>query len=257
MKLELKVKNIKAFSAWIKKFSSVENSLLLEIGDSHFFAKTYDKDKSLVKFSSLPFSEADIEPVNLDKRIKAGIYNISRLIKSLDHFSSGFSVIVNYEELVGEEKDLAATSLLIKDQGLKIKIDCASLSIFKYISDDLFYNTISKIDSLLQFELPSPLVQEVLSLCALEPDHKILDFESKGGKLFIKGKNFEKIISPSKWIGSISLFKHHFTKIDDEGYLVDIGEDRIVFKSKESNTITVCSEVKRDDKYEDSESSFE
>jgi hypothetical protein len=42
-KLEFSAKNVSAFSTWLKKFSSIDNSLLLEIDEDKniFIAKTY------------------------------------------------------------------------------------------------------------------------------------------------------------------------------------------------------------------------
>jgi hypothetical protein len=41
-----------------------------------------------------------------------------------------------------------------------------------------------------------------------------------------------------------------------ENYDVDLSDDRIVFKSKESRTITVTSMVEKDEKYDESSTDF-
>ena len=51
-------------------------------------------------------------------------------------------------------------------------------------------------------------------------------------------------------------YKEQFEKVDMENYDVDLSDDRIVFKSKESRTITVTSMVEKDEKYDESSTDF-
>ena len=83
--LEFTAKNAKAFTAWIKRFSSIDNTLLLEVDRSNsiFIAKTYNEEHSVVKMSSIKFDEAGftVKDGTESKRVKVGIFNIPRLIK--------------------------------------------------------------------------------------------------------------------------------------------------------------------------------
>ena len=44
---------------------------------------------------------------------------------------------------------------------------------------------------------------------------------------------------------------YQFEKVDIESYEVNFGEDKLVFKSKDSDTTTVTSMVVKDEKYEE------
>ena len=58
--IDFTAKNVKPFSAWLKKFASIENSLLIEVDEKHkcFVAKSYNEEKSVVKYSQISFVDA-------------------------------------------------------------------------------------------------------------------------------------------------------------------------------------------------------
>jgi hypothetical protein len=55
--LEFNAKNIRPFTSWLKRFSLIDTSLLLEIDPTtqEFLAKTYNSQRSVVKFSRISF----------------------------------------------------------------------------------------------------------------------------------------------------------------------------------------------------------
>jgi len=258
-------KNVKPFSAWLKKFSSIEHSLLIEV-DEHsecFTAKSYNEEKSVVKFSRISFADSGFtskQAVKDPQFVKVGIYNIPRLIKSLDHFQSGeFEFKVQYEEVIdGENKNLAGTALLIKSPLLKVKIECTSLNIFKYISDEMFETRIAEVDAITKFDLPNITIEKINSLCDLDKEYKFLEFLTRDKKVFLRGKSFEldiaEALTGDKTL--LSIYKDQFDKVDVESYEVHLGEEKLVFKSMDSNTITVTSMVVKDEKYEEGSMEF-
>jgi len=263
--IDFTAKNVKPFTSWLKKFASIEKSILMEVDEDKecFVAKSYNEEKSVVKYSKISFIDAGF---SLKKKssnpvfIKVGIYDIPRLIKSLDHFLSGeFSFSVRYDEILeGQDKNFAGMDLLLKSPSLKVKIECSSLSIFKYISDDLFLTRIADADAITEFELPSISIEKINSLCDLDKEYKFLEFYIKDKKIFVKGKSFELDIADNgdeKAI--ISVYKSQFDKVDVESYNIKFAEDKLVFNSKDSETITVISMVVKDEKYEEEASSFE
>jgi len=262
--IEFTAKNVKQFSSWLKKFASLEKSLLIEVDEKNkcFIAKSYNEVKSVVKYSKISFIDAGfiLKKESKDPEfIKVGLYDISRLMKSLDHFSTGeFSFSVQYEEVIdGKEKDLAASALLIKGSQLKIKIDCSSLKVFKYLSDDIFLNRIAKTDVITNFDLSINTTNEINSLCDLDKEYDYLEFIVRDKKVFIKGKAFQLDVAPTTAEKAlISIYKTQFNKIDLENYVIDFGEDKLVFRSKDSDTITVTSMVEKDQKYEEAATEF-
>ncbi|MFW6311390.1 MAG: hypothetical protein ACOC1K_04055 [Nanoarchaeota archaeon] len=256
--IEFTAKDVKAFTSWLKRFSLIDTQLLFEINESskEFIAKTYNEERSVVKFSKVKFDDAgfSLKKGNSSERIKVGIYSIPKLLKVIEQFNSDeFCVVFKYEEIINDnDNELVGTSILIKNDSLKVGIECTSLNVFNYIKDDLFLNTIANIDSKISFELDKTSIDKINSLCLLDKDHKFMQFLNKEGSIYAKSKAFELLLSVSSDEEiKIDMLKEQFDKLDGENYSVNIGDDRIVFSSNESDTITVISEVERDDRYEE------
>jgi len=253
--VEFTAKNVKAFTGWLKRFSSIDNSLLLEIDQvkSMFIAKTYNEERSVVKMSSIKFDEAGLAAKsNKDpKRVKVGIFNIPRLIKIMDQFNDvEFTLTVEYQELVNEaDTQYAGEKLLLKNKQLKMNVDCTSLNIFKYIPDALFVDSIATIDTIGSFELSKATLENVNSLNGLDSDHRFMQIAFNEGKVIVSGKSYERVIQDSELLvaAELSIFKEQFSTLDNENYDVDLGEDRLVFKSKDSETTTVISKAEDKD----------
>jgi len=253
--IEFTAKNVKAFTGWLRRFASIDNSLLLEIDEktSTFIAKTYDEERSVVKMSSIKFDEAGLttKPTKDTKRIKVGIFNIPRLIKIIDQFSDmEFNLIIDYQDLVTDEvTQYAGEKIHLNNKNLKMNVDCTSLNIFKYIPDDLFKNSIATIDIIATFELTKVNLEKINSLCALDNEHKFLTFQLTDDKVYVSGKVFEYLLQEIKNKNKISLnvFKEQYSNVDIENYDVELGEDRIVFRSKDSDTVCVISKTTDED----------
>jgi hypothetical protein len=250
--IEFTAKNVKAFTGWLKRFSTIDKSLLLEIDqvNSTFTAKTYNEERSVVKMSSIKFDDAGfLVKASIDpKRVKVGLYNISHLTKIMDQFNDvEFSLTVEYQELIGEnDTQYAGEKLLLKNKMLKMNVDCTSLNIFKYISDDLFKNTIAAVEAVGTFELSKANIEKINTLNNLDDsDERCMVFKIGDKKTLVSGKSYELVIEENKIKeeSSLSIFKDQYATIDVENYDVDLGDDRLVFKSKESDTITVISEA--------------
>jgi hypothetical protein len=255
-KIEFAAKNVKPFSAWLNRFSSIDNSLLLEIDESTsmFLAKTYNEERSVVKFSEIAFDEAGLllksKSESNGKRVKVGLYNISRLVKIMDQFGTdSFDLTFNYDEILGEVPELAGVTIVLKNKNLKITIDCTSLNIFKYITDVLFNTAIAKIENVVDtFDISKEDIEKINALSKLDSDYKYLAFSRNSG-IYVSGKTFELLLPADSGVSTtscIDVFKEQFEKIDIENYKVVMGEDRLVFKSTTSNTTTTVSMVEKD-----------
>lgn len=247
-KIEFQAKNVKAFTSWLKRFSSIDNSLLLEIDEdnSAFIAKGYNEERSVVKMSKINFDDAGllVKSKGNNKRIKVGIFNIIRLIKIIDQFNDAeFALIINYDEVVDDSTtNYAGKDIQFKNKTLKMSVDCTSLNIFKYIPDDLFKNTISTITVKGEFELLKSMIEKLNQLCVLDNEYKFIEFKFEDGHIKVAGESFELSLEEKQLDdASIKLFKDQFSNVDVENYDVKLGEDRLVFNSKDSETTTVIS----------------
>mgnify|MGYP001375674618 CR=1 FL=1 len=246
--VEFIAKNVKPFINWLKRFSLIDKSLLLEVDGktSSFIAKTYNEERSIVKMSSIPFDEAGLSIKSAySHRIKMGIYNILHFSKILDQFNDDeFLFIIEYQELKNEnEIEYVGEKILLSNKTLKMGIDCTSINIFKYISDDLFKTVIASTDTIGSFKLTKTNIEKINMLNNLDdPDEKCITFKINK-KATVSGKTYEFVIGESKCEkeSSISIFKDQYITLDIENYDVIFGSDRLIFNSTDSNTITVIS----------------
>lgn len=254
-KIEFTAKNVKAFSAWLKKFYSIDSALLLEIDEANslFSGKTYNEERSVVKHSTIKFDEAGFTwKSNSDpQRIKVGIYNIQQLMKVMDQFNDNeFTLTVNWDEVIGETTELAGKSIMLKNNSLKMNVECTSLNIFKYISDELFTNNIAAMDeSVAEFKITKEQIEKTISLCNLDSEYKFMEFKQTPS-IYVAGKTFDFLVEdhPGKMDEhpTINIFKDQFSSVDIEDYDVRMGEDRLIFTSGDESTVTVVSMVEKD-----------
>lgn len=252
--IEFKAKDVKSFTTWLKRFSSIDGSVLLEIDNSlkEFSAKTYNEEKSVVKFSKINFENCGFNLISKNipsTRIKIGLYSIPQLIKTLEHFSDEFSVIFKYDEVTDDKSsEFIGISILIKNENLKVSFECSSLNIFKYISDNVFETVICDIKKLVEFELKKEDISQIVSLSTLDKDLKSMEFVNKSGNLYAKSKSFEYLLNESSDVETrLPFLKSQFEKIDVENYNVLIGEDRMILTSIDKNTKTVISRLEENE----------
>lgn len=261
--IEFTVKDPKSFSTYLKKFNSINNTVLFEVDgkDLSFLTKAPNEQRSIVKYCKISFAESEFKlKNNFDFRIKVGIYNISRFIKIMEQFGGEFQFIIKYDDIIIDMKpDYAGISILLKNNELKFNTDCVSLSIFRYISDELWKNTISKVDSKVSFDFTKENIERVNSLCELDKENKFIEFKNKNGNLYAKGASFEYLLVTTLPNVDLSLtfYKDQFDKIDVENYIVEMGSDRMLFTSRDTDTISAISRTEGDDNYtEKSEDPF-
>jgi len=250
-KIEFTLSNSKSFSEWLKRFAVIDNTLLLEINEptQEFIAKSYNEERSVVKRSQIKFEDAGFTyKLSKDpKAVKVGIYNISRLIKIMEQFNNAeFSITFNCEELTSENI-FAGTSIAFNNKSLKMSIDCTSISIFKPITDDKFNTVIATATPIVEFYLHKENIMKINSLCGLDNDNKYMAFKTQNNSIYASGKTFDLLLEENKVAQpySIDVFKEQFQNVDIENYEIVIGDDRMIFKSSDSNTVTVISMVEK------------
>jgi hypothetical protein len=254
--IEFTVKTPGTFTSYLKKFISIDKSVLFELDleNSRFITKSPNEERSIVKYSVLTFDEAGFDIKTKEKiRIKIGIYNISRLIKIIDQFGGEFKMAIKYDEILSNSQtDYAAIAIILSKEDLKFSNECTSLNIFKYISDDLYENTIRKIDEIVSFEFNKDIIEKVRTFCELDKDYKLLEFITKNDNLYIKGKSFEfLIIKSSNNSIKIPFYKDQFEKVDLENYKLTVGTDRMLFTSLDTTSEILISKVEVNEKYEE------
>ena len=245
MQLEFTVNNISTFSNWLKRFSSIDKSLLLEVDleTKQFIAKTYNEERSVVKFSSIRFNDIgfDLKTKNLPAgRIHVGLYDTVKIVKTFSQFSENFSLIIKYDNIEGnDDTKLIGKQLLLKNDTIKVGFECTSLNIFNYIKDKVFTDVICKVDPLLTFDLKTEDYIKISNLSDLDKEYKRIDFRATNSEISLRSKSFElKLGICNSEKVSLPILKDQFEKVDPENYSVQLAEGRMILSSTDSNTIT-------------------
>lgn len=230
------------FSAYLKRFSSIEKSLLLEIVDGKFIAKTHTPDKAVVKISSTALTEI-FDSVEDAKPVKIGLFAVDNFVQTFKHLGDNdVKFEIDSEDVSGEQ---TATGIKIYNKNLKFNFPGASTSMFKYIAADLAKRIADTSSAVFSFRIDKDTLGKISSLCSIDSDNDTLNIRSKSGSVFISGKSFEQELPgvTADADTSISFYKTHYGFVDKEDTEVFVLEDKVVFKSLESDTAIVIGRV--------------
>lgn len=141
---------------WLERFKGEisKDSLIIEVDPKMkaFISKTYSDDKSLVRYSQISFTDANLEikeqSEDSNQRILIGIYMIlPKFIDAIKTFATAdnFTLSVDYDiqTVAGADKWCAMT-INLKSKSLKMKIPGSSIGAVEMnpLSDEMFFNKV-------------------------------------------------------------------------------------------------------------------
>ena len=281
MKLILHCKgSSEPFSTYLKKFGKLRKSLLLEIDPNFnkFVSKSYAEDRSVVRYASLSFADANFEKSNdsdnlaMNKRIKLGIVvTLDKFIKILDRFNSDFNIIFKYDILNNTDGsvDYVCQDVEFKSKDLKMKLLGSKITDFHYLSDDVFNNNIFKVYESATIPVSAATIQNIIKtsdIVASDPKKDSLIFYTDGNGFYVKDRvgknddgtdkesNFEYCITDAANLITypirLPISRERIIQVlssADENFNVIIGKDgngnltRILFDSTTNDTKIVIS----------------
>lgn len=241
-KQTLKLHSNGNFSGYLKRFSSIEKSLLLEISDGKFIAKTHTPDKAVVKMSSTTLTEIFDVKEN-PKNVKIGLFAVDNFVQTFKHLGeSDVKFDVESEKVSDEE---TATEIKIYNKSLKFTFPGASPSLFKYIDSSLATKITDVSTAKYSFRIDKDTLTKISSLCSIDSENDTLTITAKNGSVFFAGKSFELELPGVKpdADGSISFYKTHYAFVDKEDSEIFVLDSKVIFKSTESDTTIVIGRV--------------
>jgi hypothetical protein len=241
-KQNFKLHSHQKMTGYMKKFSSIEKSLLFEVSGDRLIAKTHTPDKSVVKIGSILVTDV-MDSVSNKEDVKVGLFSVDNFISSFKNFGDDEVKLEISGETVGD--DVVATEMRALSKSLKISFPCASTSMFRYIDANLATKITDITSALFSFRVDKDLLGKVSSLASFDSDSDTLSVASKGGEIFFKGKSFELSLPgvSSENEGEISFYKSHFSFVDREDSEIFITDTKIIFKSLETDTVIVIGKV--------------
>ncbi len=235
MKTSLTLQSTEELSSFLRRFSSISSSLLLELEEDYLKAKTHTPERSVVKSSKIELSRI-FETEEDVQSSKIGIFSVERLLKSFSHFgNNGISFVLNQEST---SDGIVGTEIQLKNESLSINFQCASLRLFTHITDEMMDRISDNSSADVSFVLTKEMQSKINSLANIDSDQKLLTIGVKKGAVTVSGKSFKlnlmNIDSDANL--EISVYKNQFAYLDKEDSMVYLSEDRLIFHSIESET---------------------
>lgn len=167
------------FSNWLKEFKEISSSIWIEadLGTKEFIAKVYTDDKALVRFSKISFNDAGYDLVQLkddeknfietlDSRVGIGLFMIlPKFIDVINTFAKvDHSLEIDFSKI---DDGYEAQHITFKSKTLKMKVQCSSISEFEVISDDVFFNVVSKKADPVDVTVSAEAVKSLTSISSI------------------------------------------------------------------------------------------
>lgn len=241
-KQTLKLHSNGNFANYLKRFSSIEKSLLLEIANGKFVAKTHTPDKAVVKMSSTTLTEI-FDVSGEAKNVKIGFFAVDNFVQTFKHLGESDVKFDIESEKVSDEE--TATEIKIYNKSLKFTFPGASPSLFKYIDSGLASKIADTSTAKFSFRINKDTLSKISSLCSIDSENDTLTIKASEGSVFFSGKSFELELPGVKpdASGSISFYKSHYGFVDKEDSEIFVLDNKAIFKSTESDTTIVIGRV--------------
>lgn len=242
---KFKLKSPSNLIAFLKRFSSMDKNLLLEITPDNILAKTYTEDRCIVKYSKLALGDVLEGTVPADL-MKVAVYDIGKIINVFNHFSESdeISVDIKYEVISGE---YVGTEILFYSGSLKIKVECADLSLITHITNEMIKRIVKTAmeDKVIDFPFPKDAFTKIHSLCKIDSVKDFLNIKIVEGKIVFKGKSFEYEVGevPKDTSMDFAILNEHFSMVESEISTFVLGNTKLVVKSQESDTLIIIGRV--------------
>ena len=239
--ITLKVKSATELTNFLKRFSPIESTLLLEIENGFLKAKTHTPERSVVKSSKIDMSQLfEMDGISTTKQnVLFGIFSVDKLTEAFKHFTeSDVKFTLSYESTTD---GLVGTEITLSSQSLTINFQCASLRLFTHITDEMMDRISNTETAPINFVLTKEHQKRISSISTIDSDHKLLTVNIKEGNVNVTGRSYDlslmSIDNVSTEDVSISIYKNQFGFLDREDAIAHLSGDRIVFSSIETETI--------------------
>lgn len=234
--LNLQLTDATEFTNFLKRFSPISGSLLIELEDNYLKAKTHTPERSVVKSSKIELSRVfNIETV--ETPIIFGVYSVDKLINSFSHFNGSD---LNFKiQLENTTDGTVGTDIVLQGENLKITFQCATLRLFTHITDEMMDRIADTSSSEVNFVLTKEVQSRVNSLTKIDSDQKLLTLSVADGNVNASGKSFElNLLNIDNTDANVelSVYKSQFAFVDKEDTMVYMNEDRLIFHSLETET---------------------
>jgi len=242
MKLVIDRVDQHSLTDFINRVKLIDSFIYMKMDANRITSAVYLPQRDAVKYHSVNTSQifSLAEVPETDKQMKIAFFDGSKVIDAIKHFDS--DSIKGEIEFIENDEDLVASTLRLFNDELEITLSCSEPSLgFKDLTDDQITAIFSKEGSEFNFELDTYSISRVKNLFSLDKD-ETFTIKSNGTGVNVKGKSFNVVINPeSNGDGEVTVYKKYLSLLDKEEQNVYISPSKVVFASKDSQTLLTIS----------------
>ena len=249
-----KIKSPNNLITFLKRFSSIEKSLLLELvkktdtkGDL-MVAKSHTPDRSTIKYSKLPL-ELVLDGEVPAEILKIALLDINKVVNVFKHFNEGDEIFLDiaYDSI---NEETIAISLKFYTNTLKITLTCADPIQFTYISSESLRRILKSVqdEKTLEFPFQKESFSKTNSLCEIDSKDELLKIKvSAEGEVLFKSKSFEYHIQdvPAGIEADMSFYNSQFAFIDQEASIFHLSKNKLMVITADQNTIIILGRIEK------------
>lgn len=249
--METTIKKINGYelSSFVKKLLPIDKFIFMKIGNQETVSSVYFPERDAVKLVSSPTK--DIFDSEIDAPLKVSFYNGNKVIDALGHFNGDIQGKIRCIEYDGE---LMATDFILENEDLQISLACTDPSLsFMEMSKDETDRAFGTDANMFQFDLLTTHVDKMKSLFNLDKEEDIFTLYTSEKGIGIKGTSYDATLCHSYEtntdVGSkVIIYKKYINLLDKENYRVIVCDNKVVFRSLDTNTyLTVAVAITDED----------
>lgn len=242
MKLVIDRVDQHALTDFINRVKLIDSFIYMKMDPNRITSAVYLPQRDAVKYHAIntdAIFKLKSAP-ETDKEMKIAFFDGAKVIDAIKHFNS--DSIKGEIEFIENDEDLVASTLRLFNDELEITLSCSEPSLgFKDLTGDQIETIFSKDGSTFNFELDTYSIGRVKNLFSLDKDETFAIKSSSDG-VNVKGKSFNVVINPeSNGNGDVTVYKKYLNLLDKEEQNVYISSSKVVFASKDSETLLTVS----------------
>ncbi len=238
MKVTISKVDQNSFITFVNRLKVIDSFIYFKIKDDRIISSAYLPQRDAVKHHQVPVNEifALSEKIDTDKELKVAFFDANKLIDAFRQFE--YDAIQAEIEFLENDEDFVASSFKIFNDELEITLACSEPSLgFKDLTEAQLQNIFSLEGADVNFDITHGEVTKIKSLFGLDKDETFTISSSKEG-VRIKGKSYSKLINTTGAAKSNAvIYKKYLNLFDKEDYAANVFSNRVVLRSKDSNTL--------------------
>jgi len=241
MKISIEKVDQNNFIGFVNRLKVIDSFIYFKIKNGVVQASAYLPQRDAVKHHRIPVGNVfQIEEgtINSTKELKIAFFDAGRLIEAFRQFE--FGNIQAEIEFVENEEDFVATEFRIFNNELEITLSCSEPSLgYKDLTDSQIASIFNLDSANYVFDMDASVSNKIRSLFGLDKEETFTISANTDG-VRIKGKTYNYLVT-NTYSGSnptsVILFKKYLNLLDKEDYVANVMDNRVVFRSKDSETL--------------------